>query len=125
MRTVAGEWEQAMSITETVIEGTIQADGTLVLDEKPNLPPGRVTLVVRQETRSEPPQLLGDDFFQMMEEIWAGQNARGHVPRTEAEVEAERRERLAGWAKRQQAIEQLQEESRRLREEAEARKQSP
>lgn len=113
-----------MSLTEAVIEGTIQPDGTLVLDEKTKLSPGRVKVVLRQEAKDNPPQPLGADFFQMMEEIWAGQKARGHVPRTEEEVEAERREMREGWAKRQESIERLQEESRRLRQEAESRKES-
>jgi hypothetical protein len=116
---------QAMSLTETVIEGTLKPDGTLELDEKPNLPPGRVKVVLRQMAEPNPPQPLGDDFFQMMEEIWAGQKARGHVPPKVEEVEAERREMRSGWAKRQKAIERLQEESRGLREEAESRKESP
>jgi hypothetical protein len=114
-----------MSQSETVIAGTLKPDGTLELDEKPNLPPGRVRVVLRPEAELKPPQPLGEDFFQMMEEIWAGQKARGHVPRTEEEVEAERKEMRSGWAKRQEAIERLQEESRRLREEAERGKESP
>ena len=113
-----------MSLTETMIDGTIQADGTLVLDEPTKLPAGRVHVVLRQEAEPKPSQPLGDDFFQMMEGIWAGQKTRGHVPRTEEEVEAERREMRSGWAKRQEAIERLQEESRRLREDAESRKES-
>jgi hypothetical protein len=36
-----------MGLTETVIEGTLKADGTLELDEKPDLPAGRVTVVLR------------------------------------------------------------------------------
>jgi hypothetical protein len=36
------------------------------------------------------PQLPKDDpFWQMMEGIWAAQKARGHVPRTKAEIDAE------------------------------------
>ncbi len=38
-----------MSLTETMIDGTIQSDGTLVLDEKPNLPAGRVKVTVQSE----------------------------------------------------------------------------
>ena len=37
-----------MSLTEAVIEGTLKPDGTLELDEKPKLPPGRVKVVLRQ-----------------------------------------------------------------------------
>lgn len=101
-----------MSLTETVIEGTLQPDGTLVLDEKPNLPPGRVTVIVQ----SVPTLPAGDPFWDMMQSIWAGQKARGHVPRSVEEVETERREMRESWDERQQAIERLQEESRRLRE---------
>ena len=101
-----------MSLTETVIEGTIQPDGSLVLDEPTKLPAGRVTVIVQAL-----PQLpAGDPFWDMMKSIWAGQKTRGHVPRSVEEVEAERRETRDGWEERQQAIERLQEESRRLRE---------
>jgi hypothetical protein len=56
-----------MSQTETVVAGTLHADGTLVPDEKPNLPPGRVTVVLRQETAQPAPP---EDWFQFL------QNAR-------------------------------------------------
>ena len=38
-----------MSLTETVIEGTLKPDGTLELDQKPNLPAGRVKVSVQTE----------------------------------------------------------------------------
>ena len=101
-----------MSLNETVIEGTLKPDGTLELDEKPNLSPGRVQVIVQ----SLPELPEGDPFWDMMKSIWAGQKARGHVPRSVEEVEAERRETRDSWEERQQAIERLQEESRRLRE---------
>jgi hypothetical protein len=56
-----------MSLTEITVEGTLKADGTLELDHKPNLPPGRVKVVVRQEIEMPPPQ---EDWFQFL------QNAR-------------------------------------------------
>jgi hypothetical protein len=101
-----------MSLTEIVIEGILQADGTLVLDEKLNLPPGRGQFVVQ----ALPALPEGDPFWDMMKSIWAAQKTRGHVPRGVEEVEAERRQTREAWAKRQEAIERLQEESRRLRE---------
>jgi hypothetical protein len=101
-----------MNVTETVVEGTIQPDGTLVLDEPTRLPAGRVQVIV--QALPELPQ--GDPFWDMMKSIWAGQKARGHIPRSAEEVEAERRETRESWEERQQAIERLQEESRRLRE---------
>jgi hypothetical protein len=53
-----------------------------------------------------------------MQKIWAGQRARGHVPRSIEEVESERRairEEMEGEI--QEAI-RLQEECRRAREQA-------
>lgn len=44
-----------MSQSEVVLEGTLKPDGTLELDQKPGLPPGRVTVVLRQEPPSSPP----------------------------------------------------------------------
>ncbi len=97
--------------TELVIEGTIQPDGSLVLDEPTKLPPGRVQVIV-QPWPNLPP---GDPFWDMMQSIWAGQKARGFVPRSAEQVEAERRETREQWEEHQQTIERLQEESRRLR----------
>jgi len=34
---------------EITVQGTLNPDGTVQLDEKPNLPAGRVTVVLRQE----------------------------------------------------------------------------
>lgn len=101
-----------MNRTETVIEGTIQPDGTLVLDEPTKLPAGRVQVIV--QALPELPD--GDPLWDMLKSIWAGQKARGHIPRSAEEVEAERHETREGWDERQQAIERLQEEARRLRE---------
>ena len=100
-----------MSTIETVTEGTIQSDGTLILDEPTKLKAGRVQVIMQ----ALPDLPVGDPFWDMMKSIWAGRKARGHVPRSAEEVEAERRETREGWEERQQAIERLQEESRRLR----------
>jgi hypothetical protein len=59
--------EHAMNVREFVVEGTLKPDGALELDQKPNLPPGRVTVVLRQEAEAPPPQ---EDWWQFL------QNAR-------------------------------------------------
>ena len=41
-----------MSLSEITVEGTLNADGTLDLDQKLSLSPGRVTITVRQEAQS-------------------------------------------------------------------------
>lgn len=101
-----------MTLNEVVIEGTIQPDGTLVLDEPTKLPAGRVQVLV-QSLPGLPP---GDPFWDMMQSIWAGQKARGFVPQSAERLEAERRETREQWEERLQAIEQLQRESHHLRE---------
>ena len=78
-----------MNLTETVIEGTLKPDGTLELDEKPNLPPGRVKVVL-QAVQRKPSQVLGQGYFRVMQEIRTDQRARGHVPRSTDEVNADR-----------------------------------
>lgn len=37
-----------MSTAEVVVQGTLKPDGTLELDAKPDLPPGRVTVILQQ-----------------------------------------------------------------------------
>ena len=101
-----------MSLNESIVEGTLTPDGILHLDEKPALAPGRVQVVVQ----ALPDLPEGDPFWDMMRSIWAGQKARGHIPRTADEVEAEARKMRDEWEEHQLAIEQLQIESRRNRE---------
>ena len=74
-----------MSATHVVVEGTVKPDGTLELDGKLDLPPGRVQLIV--QPLAELPK--DDPFWQMMNGIWAAQKARGHLPRTKEEIDAE------------------------------------
>jgi hypothetical protein len=50
-----------MAATEIVVEGTLHPDGTLELDEKLGLPPGRVVVTLRQT-----PQLPAGDWWQVM-----------------------------------------------------------
>ena len=102
-----------MSLEEAIVAGTLGPDGTLVLDEKPNLPPGRVTVVLRQEAEVVPQK--ADPFWQRMQAMWDAQKASGHVPRSVEEVEAQQRQMRDGWAERQEAIERLQEKARLAR----------
>ncbi len=106
-----------MSVTEIVVQGTLNPDGTLELDDKPNLAPGRVTVVLRPV-----PELPSDDpFWQRMQAIWDGQKARGFVPRSAQEVEAERRRVRQEWEERMQRIEQVRAEAEAIRKTREQR----
>ena len=57
-----------MRLTEITVAGTLNPDGTLELDQRPNLSPGRVTVVLRQESAPQNPP--AEDWWQFM------QNAR-------------------------------------------------
>ena len=70
-----------------VVEGTLRPDGSLELDSKLTLPPGRVQLIVQPL-----PDLPKDAFWQMMEQIWADRKAAELTARSAEEVELRRRE---------------------------------
>jgi hypothetical protein len=73
-----------MSLSEVVVEATLKADGTLELDQKPGLPPGRVTVVLRQ--KSEPATLEG--WWPYMQRARAEREATGYQFLSDAEMEA-------------------------------------
>ena len=101
------------------VQGTVQPDGSLVLDEKLNLPAGRVRVTV--QPRSEP--LNPVRFLAMMERIWADQKARGHVPRSREEIDAEISELRDEAEEEMQAAERLHDECQRARQQS--REQAP
>ena len=101
-----------MTATHVVLEATIKPDGSLELDCDLNLPPGRVQLIVQPL-----PELPQDDpFWQMMQRIWADQKARGQVPRTKEEIDAEIGALRNESEEEMQQVEQLHEECRRARQ---------
>ncbi len=74
-----------MSVTETVIEGTLKLDGTLELDHKPNLSPGRVTVVLRQQAEAKKPPSEG--WWPYMRRVRAEREAAGSRFLNESEME--------------------------------------
>jgi hypothetical protein len=74
-----------MSLTETIVQGTLKPDGTLELDQKPDLPPGRVTIVLRQESAPASPQ---EDWWQYLQRIRAEREASGYPFMNEEEMKA-------------------------------------
>src|SRR5438445_4654263 len=70
------------------LTGTLGQDGTFILDERPNLPAGRVR--VRLESVPNTTS-AAEGFWTRMRAIWAAQEARGHTPRSVEDVEAERK----------------------------------
>jgi hypothetical protein len=72
-----------MSLTEVVIEGTLKPDGTLELHTKPNLSPGPVTVVLRQELLTTPPK---EDWFEYLQRLRAEREAVGYPFMNEEET---------------------------------------
>ncbi|MFI5459672.1 MAG: hypothetical protein ACHRXM_29965 [Isosphaerales bacterium] len=100
-----------MSTPIVTVEGIVKPDGTVEVAEKVNLPAGKV-----QVTLVPWPDLPQDDpFWQMMQKIWDGQKACGHVARSALEVEAERDVMREEWDARMNEITRIQEEADKLR----------
>jgi hypothetical protein len=96
-----------MTATAAIVQGTLNPDGTLVLDQKPHLAPGRVQVMVQPL-----PELPADDpFWQRMQAVWHAQAANGHVPRSVEEVEAERREMRDEWEERSAKLEGIKDKA--------------
>ncbi len=99
-----------MTTNSVQIQGNLQPDGTLLLKEKLNLPPGPVRVTVQpvfdyKET----------DMWKFFEQLRAERAAGGFVPRSQEEIDAY----LATMRdddERSQEIERIQEECQRQRE---------
>jgi hypothetical protein len=74
-----------MSLQEIVVTGIIKPDGTLDLDQKTNLAPGRVTVVLRQESEVPTPR---EDWWQFMQRTRSELEAAGSRFMNEQEVSA-------------------------------------
>jgi hypothetical protein len=102
-----------MSAPPIILQGVVKPDGTLELFEKVNLPPGPVQVTVQAVPQPAAP---AEDLMTFMEKIWAGQRARGHVPRSAEEIEAEREAFRREWDEHDKELEAIHEECRRARE---------
>ena len=92
------------------IQGTLREDGTLLLDQKPDLPPGRVKVTV---------QAIADykqtSIWQFFERLEVEREAMGIAPRSQEEIDAYLAT-MRDEDERSQMIEQIQEECQRQRE---------
>ena len=100
-----------MSTFTAIVPGIVKTDGTLELDGKLSLPAGPVQVTVV----SMPDLPKNDPFWQRMQAIWAGQRARGHVPRSVEQVDAEKQAAREDWAERMRRLERIQAEAKAAR----------
>ncbi len=98
-----------MASAAVELQGTLRADGTLLLDQKPNLPPGRVRVTVQ-------PVEAQADVMEVLRRIRAEQAASGHVSRSREEIDADIAAMRQEDEERMQGIERLHEECQRDRE---------
>jgi hypothetical protein len=79
-------------ININVVTGTVIDDRTVTLDE--SLPTGtKVRVIVESATSQRRP------VIEVLEEIWAAQRKRGHVPPTREEVDEYIRQERDSWDK--------------------------
>ena len=77
-----------MSLTEFMVEGTLKPDGTLELDQKPGLSPGRVQVIVKPLPNTSTPRPgLAEVILQIQQE----QRARGFVGLSAQDLAAEQK----------------------------------
>jgi hypothetical protein len=72
-----------MSVDTIIVQGTLKPDGTLELDEKPALTPGRVQVTLQPAGAGSP---LIRGLADTIEEIRQYQQARGYSGRTPEEM---------------------------------------
>jgi len=104
-----------MTPPEVTIQGTLRPDGTLELDEKPDLPPGRVRITIQPAEETVPP---GPGWWEVLQEIWKEHAAQGFRGRTREEIDAEINALREEWEGRMRELEKIHEEAQRAREEA-------
>ena len=74
-----------MNTIPVEIQGTLHSDGTLELDQKPGLPPGRVKVIL-ETLETVPPKR---DPWTVLEGIWAERKALGLPSRSAEEIDRE------------------------------------
>jgi hypothetical protein len=75
-----------MSAKQVELGGTLKPDGTLVLDHKPDLPPGRVKVVLQAvDVPTPPPQ---ETLLEYIQRVRAEREKAGYPFMTDEEVTA-------------------------------------
>ena len=74
-----------MSLNEVMVEGTLNPDGTLDLDQKPALAPGRVTVFLQQQSVRVP---VTETWWQFLQRSRQELEANGARFMNEAEMNA-------------------------------------
>jgi hypothetical protein len=87
-----------MSTSSLEVMGTVRADGTLELDEKLQVPPGRVR--VRVEAMPAVEEKPAEGLVEFVDRLRREMEAAGHKFRTKEEIHAEIEELRNEWEER-------------------------
>jgi hypothetical protein len=98
------------------IEGTLHEDGSLVLDQRVDLPAGRVRVLAQPVI--DPSQT---EVWRVLDRIWDGQRLRGHVTRTRDDIDREFEQARQADETRTQELEQIHQQARQARQQANLR----
>jgi hypothetical protein len=90
-----------VGLSQIVIEGTLKPDGTLELDQKPELAPGRVVVILQPAQDGISPKR---GLVDVIDETHQGQQARGFHGRSAEEIEAGLKEGEQEYEQKMQAL---------------------
>jgi hypothetical protein len=93
-----------MSLNTIVVQGTLKPDGTLELDEKPTLAPGRVHVMLQPVSAGS---TLKGGLAATILEIRQEQQARGYPGRTPEEIAGDENDRRADEDAYEQRMQQI------------------
>ncbi len=103
-----------MAAHEVLVRGAITPDGRLILDEQPDLPAGRVEVVVRPVEEAES---VAATLLEVLQPIWDQLDATGFGGgRSLEEAVADVRAMRDEWAEHDRQLEELRERCRAHRE---------
>jgi hypothetical protein len=94
-----------MNASQVVVQGTLNPDGTLKLDESPRLPPGPVEVLIRTQPPAGPD---GETWWEYLQRERAELLANGHTFRTREEIDNDRARQRSADEARRQTIQDLQ-----------------
>jgi hypothetical protein len=91
--------QEARTMTEVVVHGTLSPDGTLEIDQPVALPPGDVRVTI--ETLTSKPRR---DVMEVLAEIWAERKKLGMQGRSKEQIDADIDAMRNEWEDRQREL---------------------
>jgi hypothetical protein len=97
--------EATMNVWQVLVRGTVKPDGTLELIEAPNLPPGPVEVLIRNQVTGEEGK---ESWWEFLERNRAELVSAGHGFRDKEAIDADLASRRSSDESRRQSLKRLQ-----------------